>query len=179
MTYFLIEDGGSLYTVTASALVSVSGSLSAALFQSDGFTDTTGIGPLLQTLTAPTVHAWSATEQPDIQATVEATPEPQNIVTATVNLVTNEITSVSEINISYTGAPLFAVNIDAGGWLKFDGSTWVSAGAADGMPVATLTAITEQQWNDLFTAATTLQVRATLPGAADTLTEFEMVFLTL
>lgn len=178
-TQYLIEDGGQLYTVENGALVAISGTFNAELFELEGFDSLTGVGALLETLTAPTVYAWRDSEQPTLLASVEAVPYPQNIETASVNLVTNEITSVDEINISYTGAPLFAVNIDGEGWIMYNGSAWVSAGDTGGMTVATLTGITEQQWNDLFTAATTLKVRATLTDENDTISEFQMIFLTL
>lgn len=178
-TQYLIEDGGQLYTVENGALVAISGTFNAELFELEGFDSLTGVGALLETLTAPTVYAWRDSEQPTLHASVEAVPYPQNIETASVNLVTNEITSVDEINISYTGAPLFTVNIDGEGWIMYNGSSWVSAGDTGGMTVATLTGITEQQWNDLFTAATTLKVRATLTDENDTISDFQMIFLTL
>jgi hypothetical protein len=101
MTKYLIEDGGQLYTVSFGALVSVSGSMSAALFQSDGFDDLQNIGQLLMTLNAPTVHAWSDTEPVELEARVTAVPPAQDIITNPEPLI--DVVDVSNVAITYTG----------------------------------------------------------------------------
>lgn len=177
MNKYLIEDNGTLYTVASGALAVVSGTLSASLFQSDGFEDLNGVGSLMLELTAPVLHAWNSTSQPTVQASMIAMPYPQSIVTQPVNLVVNEIVSVDEINVAYTGRPLVALNFDGTGWVKYNGFSWVSASDGDGMDIVTLTTLTTEQWAALFSGKTTMQMRATLTDENDSITELQIVFL--
>ena len=59
MVRYLIEDEMTLYTVTGGSLSPVSGSLNAATFTTYGFQTLEGVDALLQTLTEPTLYAWS------------------------------------------------------------------------------------------------------------------------
>lgn len=178
-TKYLIEDNSVLYTIQNGALVVVSGSLTAATFMSDGFDDLSGAGAIIMQLTAPTVHAWNATDQPQMHATLIAVPYPQSIISQSVNLIANDIVSVDEINISYTGAPLVSVEVDNDGWMKYDGNAWVIAADGDGMQIGTLTSVTTAQWATLFSGKTTFRLRATLTDEYDSITELQFVFLSL
>lgn len=170
MTKYLIEDGGQLYTVSAGALVSVSGSLSAALFQSDGFDDLQNIGALLITLTAPTVHAWDDTEPVALEARVTAVPPAQDIITNPEPLI--DVVDVSNVAITYTGNPLFSFQVNGGSWQKYDtvNQTWITAGANDGNTAAELQAFGSAAWLALFTSATTMRLRVSFSTTNDTLT---------
>lgn len=168
---YLIEDENVLYTIQNGALVQVSGNLSAALFQSDGFDDTQNIGSLLMTLTSPTVHAWSDSEQVNISAQVEVIPEAQNIIANAEPLI--DVVDVSNISATYTGNPLFAFQIDGGQWKKYDAgnSAWTNAGTNGGNAVSELQALGSSAWLDLFQTATTVRVRVSLNTTSDTLSE--------
>lgn len=168
---YLIENENVLYTIQNGALVQVSGNLSAALFQSDGFDDTQNIGALLMTLTSPTVHAWSDSTQVNISAQVEAIPEAQNVIANAEPLI--DVVDVSNISATYTGSPLFAFQIDGGQWKKYDAvnSAWTTAGANDGNTVPELQALGSSAWLDLFQTATTVRVRVSLNTTSDSLSE--------
>ena len=168
---YLIEDENVLYTVQSGALVRVSGSLSAALFQSYGFDDTENIGALLMTLTSPTVHAWSDTMQTSISAQVYAIPEAQNVIANAEPLI--DVAGVSNISATYTGSPLFAFQIDGGQWKKYDAgnSAWTTAGANDGNTVPELQALGSSAWLDLFQTAATVRMRVSLNTTSDSLSE--------
>lgn len=176
-TLYLIEDGGQLYTVQNGTLVTVSGTLSAALFESDGFDDLTGVGALLQTLTSPTVYAWSSTAQPSLLAGVTALPYPQDIESS-IALV--DVTGVDTITAAYTGEPLVAVKVDSGNYLIYDdvNETWVTASAHDGMTIADLQDVPSAEWETLLTGANTFGVRVTLSSTVDALNELLFAFLT-
>lgn len=177
MNKYLIEDSGNLYTVSAGALVQISGTLSASLFQSDGFDDLTDVGNLLITMSNPQVHAWSDTAQPNIQASVESLPFPQDIVTHTVNLIASEIVAISDVVATYTGNPLIAVDLDGMGYQKYSNGAWVAASDHDGMSIADMQAISENTWTDFFDGAGTFTVRITLASATDALNSFQIIFL--
>ena len=168
---YLIEDENVLYTVQSGALVQVSGSLSAALFESYGFDDTENIGALLMTLTSPTVHAWSDTMQTSISAQVYAIPEAQNVIANSEPLI--DVAGVSNISATYTGSPLFAFQIDGGQWKKYDAgnSAWTTAGANDGNTVPELQALGSSAWLDLFQTAATVRMRVSLNTTSDSLSE--------
>lgn len=168
---YLIEDENVLYTVQNGALVQISGVLSAALFQSDGFDDTQNIGPLLMTLTHPTVHAWSDSTQTSISAQVYAIPEAQNVIANAEPLI--DVVGVSNISATYTGSPLFAFQIDGGQWKKYDtgNSAWTTAGANDGNTVPELQALGSSAWLDLFQTAATVRMRVSLNTTSDSLSE--------
>lgn len=168
---YLIENENVLYTIQNGELVQVSGNLSAALFQSDGFDDTQNIGALLMTLTSPTVHAWSDSAQVSISAQVEAIPEAQNVIANAEPLI--DVVDVSSISATYTGNPLFAFQIDGGQWKKYDAgnSAWTTAGANDGNTAPELQALGSSAWLDLFQTATTVRVRVSLNTTSDSLSE--------
>lgn len=175
MVRYLIEDNSQLYTVSNGSLVAVSGSLSAAVFRNDGFQDLTGVEALLQTLTTPTLHAWSDNQQVGLIGTIDGTPIPQSITTAVVNLSQSDIDGISEITATYTGAPLAAVKMSGGNWIKFDGTDWVTASDGDGMSMTDFLSVTQQQWADLFDSETTFQARVVLSDS-DTLSSMVIVF---
>lgn len=169
MTKYLIEDSGQLYTVQAGALVTISGSLSAALFQSDGFDDLQNIGSLLMTLTAPTVHAWNDTDPVNIEARVTAVPPAQDITTNAEPLI--DIVNVSSVSATYTGSPLLAFQVNGGQWQKYDSGTWTAAGTNDGNTVPELQALGSAAWLALLQTATTMRLRVSFNTTSDTLTQ--------
>lgn len=177
---YLIKNAGQIYTVTGGALVAVQGSLSASLFQSDGFDDISNIGALLATLSAPTVFCWNADALVTISASLDGVPLPQTIETAAVNLVTSEIISVSEVSATYTGEPLCAISIDGGAYIMYNSNddTWDTASAYGGMNIADMQSISEATWTTLISNATTFRLRIVLPTDADTVSAFTVSFLT-
>lgn len=176
-TKYLIEDESQLYTIQNSALVPIAGTLSAALFESDGFDDLTDAGTLLATLTSPTVYAWSENTQPSLLASVTALPYPQDIES---NIALVDVTGVDTITATYTGEPLVAVKVDSGNYLIYDdvNETWVSASAHDGMTIADLQDVPAAEWETLLTGANTFGVRVTLSSTVDALNELLFAFLT-
>ena len=178
MVKYLIQDGACLYTVTGGSLAPVVGNLNAATCTAYGFNDLTGVEELLETLSSPTLFAWSDDQVVGLSGELEGVPVPQNIVTGSVNLAQSSIYSVDEINVTFSGNPLVAIKIDSGDFEKYNGDTWESAGVDGGMTIGTLTTISTEAWTDKFDGATTLQIRVTLTSELDSLTELQFVFLT-
>ena len=156
----------------------VTGALNAATFTAYGFQNIAGVETLLQTLTEPTLYAWSDEQAVGLSGELEGVPVPQNIVTSAVSLAQSFIYSVDEINVTFSGNPLVSIKIDSGDFEKYNGETWESAGADGGMTIGTLTTISTEAWTDKFDGATTLQIRVTLTSELDSLTELQFVFLT-
>lgn len=174
---YLIDDSGQLYTVQNDTLVAVSGTVTAALFQSDGFDDLTNVEDLLVSLTRPTVLAWDSDEQPNIVASVTGVPLPQDII-ATTRLM--EVIGVSSITATYTGEPLVAVAINSGEYAQFNATTeeWEQAADHDGMTIPDMQDISAEEWEALLNGASLFSLRITLQTTTDTVSAFSIVFTT-
>lgn len=179
MIRYLIEDESQLYTVSGGILVTVSGVLSASTFQSDGFTDLTGVSTLLQTLVSPKVYAWSDEQEYTVTSTIQGLPLPQDIIVHNQASV-SEVVGVSEITATYTGTPLLAVSIDSGAYVCFNESTeqWEQAADHDGMTIPVAQAVPSSAWESLVTGMTTFELRVTLTAATDTVSEIVITFIT-
>ena len=173
--HYLIEDNSQLYTVSSGSLVTISGSLSAALFESDGFEDLTGVGALLETLTRPKLYAWNADKQPSVSASVTAIPFPQDIEKSVVLV---GVTGVDEIVATYNGHPLVAVKVDSGAYVVYDAvnEEWVTA--TNGMELDDFQAIPSEAWEEFLNGASTVYVRIRLSATTDSLSELSIVFTT-
>lgn len=176
-TKYLIEDESQLYTIQNSALVPIAGTLSAALFESDGFDDLTNAGTLLATLTRPKLYAWTADALREVTVSVDAVPYPQDIIAQTALV---EVIGIDEITATYSGSPLVAINVDNVGWICYNSidEQWEAASDHDGMSIATMQSIPAEEWETLLTGASSLKVRITLTTTTDSVTAFEIAFLT-
>lgn len=177
MTKYLIRLGSSsqLYTIENGELVNTYQSfIRAEVFEEYGFESLVGVGEILAEQTdTVTLYAWSNDGLVSTSATLIGCPLPWFIETTEVNLVTNRITSVSEITAEYLGNPSMSVQIDSGNWLCYDNGEWVEGRAS----IATMATVTEEAWAELFENATTLKARVWLESDADSISSFKMTFV--
>lgn len=181
MTKYLLESSNQLYTVTGGALVAVTGSVNAATFQAHGFDDVTDAEAVIASLPAVTLYAWNDTQLVSTSASIEGVPGPQSIESTLVNVTASEITSVDEITATYTGNPLCAVSIDGNAYIMYNvnNDTWETAPAGGGMSIADAQSISGATWEALLTGASTFRLRLVLTDENDSITDFNIVFVTM
>lgn len=180
----LISDETNVYTVANSALANVEtvANLTAQTFADYGFTNLTDIADAqtdILALDKVTVMRWTQSEAtPSTMAvSLTAVPNPQGII-ATAPLI--DVIGLDEINATYSGNPLIAINVDNVGWICYNSidEQWEAASDDDGMSIITMQNIPSEEWETLLTGASSLKVRITLATTTDSVTAFEIVFLT-
>lgn len=180
MIKHLIENDGTLYTVTGGTLVAVGGEIEADNFIDNGFDSVIGIESLIQSLSSPTIHTWSDIQRESTTVEIDGMPSPQSIITMEVNIATSDIISIQEITASYTGTPLIAISFNNGQYMQYNGNThlWEQSENYGGMTIQTLQDISEEEWTETFTDVTTMRLRATLTTTDDTISQLQLTYLT-
>lgn len=165
---YLVRDGNTIYTVTDGALVEVSGTLNAELFQTSGV-DAIPDGTLLMTLSNPEVLCWTDAETlPTLTVTEKATPFPQILVSSDYDMTHPSILGIEKVIVDATNGVLFAVSFDSGeSWKIWTGQTWGELSEENtGMSAETINSITSEQWNEVATTGK-FRFRVTLSAIED------------
>lgn len=111
---YLIGSGNDIYTVDNGVLAIVSGvtpnTLSAAIFQSNGFSDISDFG-LAASLTNLKLYQWSDLTSHNVEANLVVVPKKQN-VKAIVNFTPTYITGIRAFDVVYNGDVTVAYSYD-------------------------------------------------------------------
>lgn len=176
---YLVRSGNILYTVTDGTLVEVSGDVNSDLFLNSG-ADTIPDGALLITLSNPEVLCWTnAEEPPKLTATVKASPKNnQQIITNAIDLTHSSITGIESAIADCVGELIIAVSFDnKKTWKAWNGEAWsLLSDEFSGMNKETLESITFEQWNLLFTGASSFYIRVSLIDTTQSVTEIIVDF---
>ena len=175
---YLIQDATTIYTVTNGALEDLQTTdLTAELFQTHGMEDPP-ISEILLTLNNPKVLAWSDEEQPEITATVMATPYPQTIYSPEYDMTDPTILGIEKVIAVASEDVMFAVSFDSGEtWKYYTGTEWATLSEeTSGMSTETIMAVPTDKWTEVATTGT-FKVRATLPSVESTLSSFIVDYL--
>lgn len=175
---YLIQDATTIYTVTDSVLEDLQTTdLTAGLFQTHGMEDPP-TSEILLTLNNPKVLAWSDEEQPEITATVMATPYPQTIYSPEYDMTDPTILGIEKVIAVASEDVMFAVSFDGGEtWKYYTGTDWATLSEeTSGMSAETIMSVPTDKWSEVATTGT-FKVRATLPSVESTLSSFIVDYL--
>lgn len=176
---YLISDGRNYYNVSSGVLNKLEiTELTAYSFISYG-NDEIPDGSLLLNLSNPSVMCWTdAEELPVITANVTATPQSQNVISNSIDLTHKSITGIESATANCEGELIIAVSFDGKQtWKAWNGSEWSTLSEEfTGMNKETLEAITFEQWNLLFTGASSFYIRVSLIDTTQSVTEIIVDF---
>lgn len=137
-------------------------------------------GALLLGLTDPQVLCWTDGEELLIvTANVTATPEPQTIVSGTIDLSHELIKGIENITADCEGPLILAVSFDdQETWKAWNGSEWITLSEeTSGMSKETLEAVTADQWQQLYQGADNLYIRIALINEEQSISEVRINFV--
>ena len=176
---YLISDGSNYYNVSSGAL----NKLEITELTADSFTsygnDEIPDGSLLLNLSNPSVMCWTDAEKlPVINANVTATPKSQNVISNAIDLTHKSITGIESATANCDGELIIAVSFDnKQTWKAWNGSEWSTLSEDfTGMNKETLESITFEQWNLLFTGASSFYIRVSLIDTTQSVTEIIVDF---
>ena len=176
---YLVRDGSAIYTVTDGALVEVSGTLNAELFQTSGV-DAIPDGTLLMTLSNPEVLCWTDDETlPTLTATVKGIPEQQTIMSKEIDLMHSSIKGINGVTVDCKGDVLFAVSFDKKAtWMMHNGTEFVEVSdKLAGMTKTEFEAITAEQWQPKYEASSDMYIRCILFDETQSITTVNVDFI--
>lgn len=176
---YLISDGSKYYNVSSGAL----NELGITELTADSFTsygnDEIPDGSLLLNLSNPSVMCWTdAEELPAFTANVTATPQSQNVISNSIDLTHKSITGIESATVNCDGELIIAVSFDnKQTWKAWNGSEWSTLSEDfTGMNKEALESITFEQWNLLFTGASSFYIRVSLIDTTQSVTEIIVDF---
>ena len=176
---YLVRDGNTIYTVTDGALVEVSGTLNAELFQTSGV-DAIPDGTLLMTLSNPEVLCWTDSDKvPTLTATVKGIPEPQTVMSKEIDLMHSSIKGINGVTVDCKGDVLFAVSFDKKAtWMMHNGTEFVEVSdKLAGMTKTEFEAITTEQWQPKYEASSDMYIRCILFDETQSITAVNIDFI--
>lgn len=176
---YLVRDGSAIYTVTDGALVEVSGTLNAELFQTSGV-DAIPDGTLLMTLSNPEVLCWTDSDKvPTLTATVKGIPEPQIVMSKEIDLMHSSIKGINGVTVDCKGDVLFAVSFDKKAtWMMHNGTEFVEVSdKLAGMTKTEFEAITAEQWQPKYEASSDMYIRCILFDETQSITAVNIDFI--
>lgn len=178
---YLIRADNKIYTIVDNSLSQVTESeITSDLFKNYG-TDNI-INNLLLTLTNPEILCWVDSEDnvPDLQVKIEAIPKPQIISSEKINLDNPSIKGIEYVTVNCEGDFYIAVSFDnKQTWKMYNGVSWVTIDDDNkftGMSKQTVEAITLEQWNELYTNASSFCIRVVLLNASQSVKEIYVKF---
>lgn len=174
VTKYLVRNGNTIYTVVDGALVEVTGTLSADMFQTNGI-DTIPDGTLLMTLSAPEVLCWtSAEELPTLTATVQGVPNgAHDIVSDNIPIGHDSVYGITSVDVTASSEATFLLSFDGGAWTSYNEGKWSTSDV--GMTASELIAVPTNAWSSVVNSAKYMRLKATLDGI-DTVTEVKFNF---
>ena len=174
ITKYLVRDGGTIYTITDGALVEITGTLSAELFNASG-ADTIPDGALLIGLTAPEVLCWTnAEELPKLTATVQGMPAgSHDIISDNIPLNKGNIFGIDSVEATASDDATYLLSFDGGAWMSYNNGKWSASDI--GMTTAELVAVPINAWSSMINSAKYMQLKAVLDGI-DTVTKIKFNF---
>lgn len=137
-------------------------------------------GSLLLMLTDPQILCWTDSEElPVMTANITATPKPQTIISAAIDLTNETIIGIENITADCEGPLILAVSFDAQEtWKAWNGSEWITLSEeTSGMSKETLEAVTADQWQQLYQGAENLYIRIALVNEEQALAEVRINFV--
>ena len=159
---YLVRNNDVIYTVSDGALKEVTGTLNSQLFNIYGVDEIPSSTLLIQ-LSSPEVLCWKDSEEvPKLTATVIAMPKNnQQIITNAIDLTHSSITGIESAIADCDGELIIAVSFDnKQTWKAWNGETWLLLSEEfSGMSKETLESITLDQWNLLYSGATSMYLR--------------------
>lgn len=173
----LIQDATTIYTVTNSTLEDLqTTAITAELFRAHGMEEPP-TSEILLTLNNPKVLAWSDEKQPELTATITATPYPQTIYSPEYEMADPTILGIEKVIAVASEDVMFAVSFDSGEtWKYYTGTDWATLSEdTSGMSAETIMAVPTDRWAEVATG--TFKVRATLPSNESSLSSFVVDYL--
>lgn len=164
---YLIRVGTELFTKVEGAVTSLGNvEVTSELFLTNGFEEAPVSDDLI-CFENPEVLLWYNSEDnvPGLTATAIATPKNnQQIITNAIDLTHSSITGIENAVADCDGELIIAVSFDdKQTWKAWNGETWaLLSDEFSGMSKETLESITFDQWNLLYTGATTMYLRVSL-----------------
>lgn len=172
---YLLESGGTYYTVSGGIPTSVGSTLNAQLFSTYGLDDIPSWSDY-SSLSNPSVLCWDAEEIVDMVATTTGLPSPQAIISEGISLIVQGTDGIDHIDVTDSGSPEYAFSIDGGTtWKIWSGSAWVTSAGTD-MSGAAVEALTDTEWASLTSGASAIKIRFTLDAAADGVATVEVFY---
>ena len=174
MKKHLVRNGSTLYTVTDGALVEVTGTLNAELFQTSGI-DAIPDGALLMTLSAPEVLCWTDGEKvPTLTATVQGMPQgTHEIISDEANVGHESVYGITSVEATASDGATFLMSFDGGMWMAYTNGSWSASEA--GMTASELMAVPTEAWSSVINSANNMRLKAMLDGG-DTVTQVKFSF---
>lgn len=177
---YLIQSGGSLFTVTDGALTAVEGSVNADLFRTHGV-DEIPASELLVTLTDPVVLYWVDTTEYEIKPLVaveQAVPPVQTVESPDYDMTHSSIVGIEKVLVDASDDVRFAISFDSGQtWYTHTGQAWGILSEADtGMSASIMSAITTEDWNSIATTGK-FRFRLTIPSVDSCLNSLVVDYL--
>ena len=177
--YYLIESGGSYYTISTGSLVNIGNTLNAQLFIDYGLADLPTWAQI-SSLADPSVLCWTNTEAEHMTAITTGTPLPQTIYSEGVDLTSPDINGIETIIVTSSGDPLFAFSIDGSIWKvwDFNNEVWATLTQDNtGMSAATVEEISSSNWATFISGATEIYIKWCLLTTSDSVTEVLVDYL--
>lgn len=167
---WLIKVGPEVFTKNDVGLVSLGNtSVNADLFLQKGFNSKPTSDDLIG-LENPDVLLWYNSEDnvPGLTATVKASPKNnQQIITNAIDLTHSSITGIESAIADCDGELIIAVSFDnKQTWKAWNGETWsLLSDEFSGMSKETLESITLDQWNLVYSGATSMYLKVSFLDA--------------
>ena len=180
----IIKSENEYYSFENDILISVPViNLTSEIFKSYGF-DFNKIEDwsFLISLSNPEIIYWQDSQDklPPIYAEIEAIPKPQIISSEKINLDNPSIKGIEYVTVNCEGDFYMAVSFDnKQTWKMHNGVSWVTIDDDNkftGMSKQTVEAITLEQWNELYTNASSFYIRVVLLNASQSVKEIYVKF---
>ena len=178
---WLIKVGSEVFTKNDVGLVSLGDiSITADLFLQKGFTSKPTSDDLIG-FENPEVLLWNNSEDnvPGLTATVKAIPKNnQQIITNAIDLTHSSITGIESAIADCDGELVIAVSFDnKQTWKAWNGEEWsLLSDEFSGMNKETLESITFEQWNLVYSGATSMYLKVSFLDATQVIRTIKIDF---
>lgn len=177
---YLICQGDALYNISDGDLSELpDAELTADSFAAYG-NDNPPTAELLQGLSEPQVLCWAPTgdSQMDVTAQMIAIPQPQTILSASIDLTHETIKGIESMTATCDEPLILAVSADhKETWKAWSGTDWITmAEDYSGMSKEALEAVTVDQWEQLCSGADALYIRAVLMSEEQSISQIYISF---
>lgn len=178
---FLIRVGSEVFTKVDNVVTSVGEiDITADLFLNSGF-DVKPVSDDLIGFENPEVLLWYNSEDdvPGLTATVKASPKNnQQVITNAIDLTHSSITGIESAIADCDGELVIAVSFDnKQTWKAWNGETWsLLSEEFSGMNKETFESITFEQWNLLYSGATSMYLKVSFLDATQVIRKITIDF---
>lgn len=175
---YLVVDNSTIYTIENGELVDLGTTeITSELFKTHGIGEPP-TSEILLTLTNPKVLVWNNKEQPEIKATVTATPYPQTLYSENYNMTDSTIVGIEKVVAVASDDVMFSISFDNGTtWKYYTGTEWATLSEeTSGMTAETIMSVPTDKWSEVATTGYYM-VRVTIPSLESTFEKFVVDYL--